>query len=310
MLMDRNIKDYTVSSVYQGVLQGRMLMSRPLRIEYPGAIYHITSRGNARSDIYLSKEDRHTFLKTLEQVCERYHWHCYAWCLMTNHYHLVIETKQANLSRGMRQLNGLYTQTFNRRHHRVGHLFQGRYKAILIDKDSYLLEVGRYVLLNPVRANMVKSAGQYPWSSYRAMINKVNAPNWLAKDWILSQFGKREATAQKHFIKFMREAKNQSPLWEQLRQQLYLGDEQFVHRQQKQHKTEKDLSEIPKKQRRQVVKPLGFYAAKYKHRNDGIYTAYTSGGYSQKEIADYFNLHYSTVSKLVKQYEKAKKERV
>lgn len=310
MLMDRNIEDDTVSSAYQEPLQGRMLMSRPLRIEYPGAIYQITSRGNARSDIYLSKEDRHTFLKILEQVCERYHWQCYAWCLMTNHYHLVIETKQANLSRGMRQLNGLYTQTFNRSHHRVGHLFQGRYKAILIDKDSYLLEVVRYVLLNPVRAKMVKSVGQYPWSSYRAMINKVNAPVWLAKDGVLGHFGKREVTAQKHFIKFMREVKKQSPLWEQLRQQLYLGDEQFVSQQQKKQSLEIGLSEIPKIQRRQIIKSLDDYSKKYSQRNDAILAAFESGGYSQKEIADYFNLHYSTVSKIIKQYELQKKEKI
>lgn len=275
-------------------------MSRPLRIEYPGAIYHITSRGNARSDIYQTLQDRHAFLTVLEQTCERYYWRCYAWCLMTNHYHLVIETEQANLSRGMRHLNGVYTQTFNRTHHRVGHLFQGRYKAILVEKDSYLLEVIRYVLLNPVRAHMMKTAGQYPWSSYRAMINKETAPEWLAKDRILGHFSKRLTTAQKKFINFIREGANQPSLWEQLRQQLYLGDEQFVSRQQLKQNAEKDQTEIPKVQRQRATKSLDYYARKHHQRNDAIYAAYKSGVYSQKEIAGYFNLHYSTISKIVK----------
>ncbi len=308
MLMDRNItKDDVVFNDYEAI-QGSMLMSRPLRVEYPGAIYHVTSRGNARSDIYLTQQDRRTFLSILEQTCERYHWRCYAWCLMTNHYHLVIETEQANLSRGMRQLNGIYTQTFNRTHQRVGHLFQGRYKAILVEKDSYLLEVIRYVILNPVRAHIIKTAGQYPWSSYRAMIDKVTPPEWLAKDKILGHFGKRLSTAQKHFIHFIREGVNQPSLWEQLRQQLYLGDEQFVHRQQMKQDLERDLTEIPKIQRRHAITSLDDYARKYHQRNDAIYAAYKSSVYSQKDIADYFNLHYSSVSKIVKQYEMNKEE--
>ena len=165
-----------------------MGMARPLRIEFPGAIYHITSRGNCRADVYLEAQDRSMFLDLLGKVCERFNWCCHAWCLMTNHYHLVIETRDANLAKGVRHLNGVYTQTFNRKHGRVGHVFQGRYEAILVDKDTYLLEVVRYVLLNPVRAGIVTTAGQYPWSSYRAMIDKIGAPGWLAKDWVLSQF--------------------------------------------------------------------------------------------------------------------------
>ena len=132
-------------------------MARPLRIEFPDAVYHITSRGNGRADIYLDERDRESFLQILGDVCRRMRWVCYAYCLMTNHYHLVIETPDANLARGMRQLNGVYTQCFNRHHGHTGHVFQGRYKAILVDRDAYLLELARYVVLNPVRAGMVKS---------------------------------------------------------------------------------------------------------------------------------------------------------
>ena len=127
-------------------------MSRPLRIEFAGAVYHVTSRGNGRKPIFRDDVDRRSFLEVLHKVNQRHHWICHAYCLMTNHYHLVIETPEGNLSRGMRQLNGVYTMYFNRRHRTVGHVFQGRFKAILVERESYLLEVCRYVVLNPVRA--------------------------------------------------------------------------------------------------------------------------------------------------------------
>lgn len=298
--MDGNLNVNIVTYKHHNYVQGSMSMSRPLRIEYPGAIYHLTSRGNARSNIYVTDADRIDFLKLLAKTCQRFGWHSYAWCLMGNHYHLVIETSEANLSRGMRHINGVYTQTFNRTHQRVGHLFQGRYKAILVEKDSYLLEVIRYVLLNPVRANMTKTAGQYPWSSYRAMISKATTPDWLERDWVLGHYGNRLSAAQEQFIKFIQDGDNQSPLWEQLRQQIYLGDEQFVSRQQLRQASEKDLSEIPKIQRRRTIKSLDYYSAKYRKRNFAICAAYESGAYSQKDIAKYFDLHYSSVSKIVK----------
>jgi putative transposase len=137
-------------------------MARPLRIEFPGALYHVTSRGNGRADIFLDDGDRQLFLNVLATVCHRLHWLCYAYCLMTNHYHLVIETPDGNLAKGMRQLNGVYTQRFNRRHDHVGHILQGRYKAILVERDAYLLELARYVVLNPVRARMVEAPEHWP----------------------------------------------------------------------------------------------------------------------------------------------------
>ena len=143
-------------------------MTRPLRIEYPGAVYHITSRGNEKKAISKDEQDHENFLNTLQRVNKRYNWLCHAYCLMTNHYHLLIETPDGNLSLGMRQLNGVYTQLYNKRHQRNGHLFQGRFKGILIQKDSHLLEVCRYVVLNPVRAKMAESPEQWRWSSYRA----------------------------------------------------------------------------------------------------------------------------------------------
>ena len=137
-------------------------MARPLRLEYEGAVYHVTSRGNARDEIFLGDVDRAQFLETLGDAIRRHGWICHAYCLMTNHYHLLIETPEAGLSRGMQLLNGVYTQWFNRRHQRVGHLFQGRFKAVLVEKESHLLELARYVVLNPVRAGMVRSVRDCP----------------------------------------------------------------------------------------------------------------------------------------------------
>ena len=127
-------------------------MSRPLRLEFPGALYHITSRGDRRENIYEDDIDRKKFLTVFASVITQFNWHCYAYCLMDNHYHLLVQTADSNLSKGMRQLNGVYTQAYNRRHNKTGHLFQGRYKAILVDEDSYLLELSRYIVLNPVKA--------------------------------------------------------------------------------------------------------------------------------------------------------------
>ncbi len=165
-------------------------MARPLRLEFAGALYHITARGNERRAIFLGNadDDRVAFLDTLGRTCERFNWICHAYCLMTNHYYLLIETPDANLSTGMRQLNGVYTQYVNRTHGRVGHLFQGRFKGILVEKDSYLLEFARYVVLNPVRAGLVSRPEEWPWSSYRATTGEQNASPFLETDWLLRAF--------------------------------------------------------------------------------------------------------------------------
>src|SRR5882724_10300411 len=197
-------------------------MARPLRLEFPGAVYHVTSRSNGRAAIYLDDEDREAFLNVLGEVCRRTHWVCYAYCLMTNHYHLVIETLDPHLSRGMRQLNGVYTQRCNRLHGRVGHVFQGRYKAILVDRGPYLLELIRYVVLNPVRAGMVTSPEQWRWSSYRATEGQAPTPDWLVTDWVLRQFGTRQPHAHALFAKFARDGQSQPSIWQGLRNQIYL----------------------------------------------------------------------------------------
>ena len=155
------------------------LMARPLRIEFPGAIYHITSRGNARLPIFEDITDRTRFLEVLDGVVKRFKWRCHAYCLMNDHYHLIVETPEGNLSLGMRQLNGVYTQSFNRRHRQGGHIFQGRYKAILVERETFLLDLCRYVVRNPVGAGLVKEAEKYFWSSYLATAGIEKRPPFL-----------------------------------------------------------------------------------------------------------------------------------
>jgi hypothetical protein len=141
---------------------------------------------------------------------------------MDNHYHLLIETIDPTLSRGMRQLNGVYTQVFNRRHDRVGHVFQGRYKAILVEKEAYLLELSRYIVLNPVRAKIVKKPEEWEWSSYRATAGLREAPPFLTVDWILGQFASERRRAQRLYRKFVAGGIGRSP-WNELKGQVYLG---------------------------------------------------------------------------------------
>lgn len=275
-------------------------MSRPLRIEYAGALYHVTSRGDGQKDIYRDDKDRRDFLAILGQVCERHNWVVHAYCLMSNHYHLLIETPEGKLSQGMRQLNGIYTQQFNRNHQRVGHVYQGRYKAILVQKDSYLLELSRYIVLNPVRAQMVRSAKDWPWSSYRATSGLSPAYEWQSVDWLLSTFSKKRKIAIERYREFVAQGKNQPSPWGELKNQVFLGDDAFVEEMQGQLQSDHDLNEIPKGQRRKQPKPLDYYSTKQKNRNEGIIAAYKSGGYTLKEVGEHFGMHYSSISKIIK----------
>jgi len=207
-------------------------MARPLRIELVGGLYHVTSRGDRREDIFLCEGDRYVWLEIFGDVCKRFNWTCHAWCQMTNHYHVVVETAEGNLSQGMRQLNGVYTQKLNRSHRRVGHVFQGRYRAIMVEKDAYLLELMRYVVLNPVRAGMVGEAADWPWSSYSSMIGISSRPDWLETDWVLGQFGNTRGQALMDYIDFVRAGVDQPSAWDFLHGQIYLGSEAFVKRMQ------------------------------------------------------------------------------
>ena len=205
-------------------------MARPLRITYPGAFYHVTSRGNERKDIFKSKRDRERFLEYLESATQRYNAVIHVYCMMDNHYHLLLETPSGNLPQIMRHLNGAYTTYFNVKRKRSGHLFQGRYKAILVDIDEYAKELSRYIHLNPVRAKMVAIPEAYTWSSYQFYIGKQKSPEWLYIDFILSYFGKKVSIAQNNYQQFVTEIiskKYDSPLDDVISSTL-LGSPDFI----------------------------------------------------------------------------------
>lgn len=278
-------------------------MSRPLRIEYPGAFYHLTSRGNARQAIFLDDTDREILLDVLGSMVERFGWRIHAYCLMGNHYHLLAETPQPNLSGGMRWLNGVYTQRFNRRHERVGHVLQGRFKAILVERDSYLLELARYIVLNPVRAGMTNAPGRWRWSSYRATAGEKPSPPWLSVSGILEQLGNGEVPAQDCYREFVAAGLDRASPWRHLRGQVLLGTESFVRALTTKLATVRDLSETPRSQRlahrpaleRLLSAAVGQSRAE---RDTAIREAHVRHAYTYAEIARHVGLHYATVSRI------------
>jgi REP element-mobilizing transposase RayT len=277
-------------------------MARPLRIEYPEAVYHITSRGNARNKIFSDDQDREKFLSNLGAVATRYNWLCHAYCLMDNHYHIMVETPDANLSIGMRQLNGVYTQRYNRRHHKTGHLFEGRFKAILVQKDNYLLELCRYVVLNPVRAGVVEKPEAWRWSSYQTTAGLRKQQDYLTVDWILGHFSSKRIVGQRQYRKFVREGIYQGTPWSKVQGQVLLGEEGFVEKFRDLLEDKKEVKEIPRQQRYvsrlSLDKIFSGQEAKGK-RDRAINAAHMSYGYTLKEIADYLGIHYTTVSKVI-----------
>ncbi|MBI2891557.1 MAG: transposase [Nitrospirae bacterium] len=274
-------------------------MARPLRLEYPGAVYHVTSRGDRREKICEADADRALFLDLLAQTVGRFPWVCHAYCLMDNHYHLLIETLEPSLSRGMRHLNGVYTQRLNRRYGRVGHVFSGRFKAIVVQKDSHLLELCRYVVLNPIRAGVKKRAQDWPWSSYRATSGLDSVPAWLTVDWVLGQFGSKRSPAMRAYRRFVAEGLGQTP-WEGLVGQIYYGDEGFV----RDLATGERVEEVPRVHKRPVRLPLSALVRTGSAAEVG--RAYMVHGYRLREIASQMGVHYSTVSRRLREYEQAK----
>ncbi len=205
-------------------------MARPLRIEYSGAFYHVTSRGNERKAVYKSQRDREKFFSYLESATERYGAVVHVFCLMDNHYHLLIETPSGNLSQIMHHINGAYTTYFNTKRERSGHLFQGRYRAILIDVDEYAKELSRYIHLNPVRAGIAENPEEYRWSSCQYYTVKRKPPEWLKRDFILSYFGNEPKTAMKRYRDFVRSVMDEeykNPLAE-ISHSVILGGEKFI----------------------------------------------------------------------------------
>jgi putative transposase len=205
-------------------------MTRPLRVEYPDAFYHVINRGNYQEKIYLNDRDKEKFIEYLEKAAERFSVIFHGYCLMSNHYHLLIQTPDSNLSKAMQWINVSYATYFNRKRDRHGHLFQGRFKAILIDADEYLKHLSRYIHLNPVRAKMVSSPSDYQWSSYRAFIGKQKSARFLETDWLLSTFGKNKKQARQSYKDYVEkvDAKTLENPGAQISEGFLLGDTNFI----------------------------------------------------------------------------------
>ena len=224
-------------------------MARPLRLEHGGALWHVTSRGNERHAIFRDDRDRRLFLAVLAEAVDLFTWRLHAYVLMGNHYHLLLETPEPNLSRGMHRINAVYSQAFNRRYERVGHLLQGRFKAILVEKERHLLELVRYLVLNPVRAGVVTEAGEWKWSNYRATAGLQPAPVWLETEWTTAQFGSGPGAkgAYREFVKAGTGTVVRP--WENLSGQLFLGSKDFRRRMRARVEARVVSTEIPREQR-------------------------------------------------------------
>lgn len=181
----------------------------------PGAVYHVMSRGNRKGRIFEDDEDREQFLNTIGRVWRRYAVRCYAACLMNNHYHLVFDTPRGNLSDAMQYLNGVFSQRSNRRHHRTGHLFEARFRSIIVERDSYLRRVARYVVLNPVRAHLVSHAERWPWSTFRATGGFEDPPDWLYTEWMIAAFSANTISeARERYVRYVNSpSPKKSPRW-------------------------------------------------------------------------------------------------
>ncbi|MES2017657.1 MAG: transposase [Pseudomonadota bacterium] len=260
------------------------------------------ARGDRQKTIFLNDGDRLRWLDTLGQVCARFNFVVHAYCQMGNHYHLMMETVEGNLAQGMRLLNGSYSQDFNRHHRIVGHVFQGRYQAILVQRESYLLELARYVVLNPVRAGLVSDPGEWRWGSYNCTAGRHDPPVWLHTDWLLNQFGSTRELALSRYCQFVREGIGGANPLKDTQHQIVLGDQAFVA-----HHAERlgtfDFTAVIKSQRRLVVMTLRQYEATYPNRDEAMARAYQSTAFTMAELAKHFRVSDKTVSRAVRRFE-------
>ncbi|GAB4393888.1 MAG: hypothetical protein Tsb0032_15010 [Kiloniellaceae bacterium] len=300
-------------------------MARPLRLELPGAVYHLTTLGNAGQAVFREAADSEGFLETVGEACRRFDWRCLAYCLLPDRYHLVVQTRQATLARGMRQINGRYTQAFNRRHGIGGHLFQGRYRAVMVEAPGFVAAVCRDTLRRPLDLGLAADPAAWRWSSYRATAGRLPpgraVPDWLAVGDLLALYDGSpddgdppradRAAARRRWAADVA-ADDRPPVWENLRHQVFLGSEDFVARMRELARSEAarrgSLAEIPKAQWQAPPPPLESFLSEARGRDEAMARAYLSGAYSQSSIAAHFGVHYSTVSRAVRRFEKGLEE--
>jgi REP element-mobilizing transposase RayT len=285
-------------------------MARQLRIEYPGAFYHITTRGNQRQPIFLAERDRSALLEYFNEAHVKFGAVIHAYCLMENHYHFVLETPRGNLSKIMHFINTSYTVYFNKKHSRVGHFLQGRYKAILVEKDTYALELSRYIHLNPVRAGIVVCPEEYPWSSLREYLGLKMAESWLETSFVLEYFGPdlgKNRAQYKAFVASALGQKVENPITKAGRS-LILGSKGFIARIKKEFLPNKrETKEVPAIRGLKERPPLEIIQrsveqasrAKNKHaRNVAIFLCRKKTDYTLTEIAEFYRIGKSAVGKI------------
>jgi REP element-mobilizing transposase RayT len=268
-------------------------MARPQRIEFAGALYHVSAKGEGGGWLFHDAEDAERLLTILGQVCRRFEWAVMAYCLLPDHFELVVETRRPSLSEGMRRLSGLYGQAFNRRHGRHGPVFQGRFKAVLVDRELYLAEVCREVLRAPVEAGLAAQARDWRWSSCRAML-KGATPDWLAHHTLLRLFSDDPESASVKFTAFVEIFLSGSDPWSDRRDQIFLGSEGFVEQVREQASRVRESFGLAAEEAR---KPLAWFAEHYADPHEAMARAHLDGGYSQPVVAAHFGVHYSTVSR-------------
>jgi REP element-mobilizing transposase RayT len=279
-------------------------MARPLRIEFAGALQHIISRGNARKKIFADERDFTSLLAVLDTVVEKYNWVIYAYCLMPNHYHLVAETPEANLSAGMKYLNGVYTQRFNRRHDQTGHLLQGRYKSILIDRHAYLLELCRYVVLNPVRAGLTSDPHQWRWSSFAPTMKKAPKPRCLDPGIVLALFADDRTKARKDYSQFVVEGIGKKPSWGDSEGSILLGDNRFLREViplVSDRACAGQLARLEQVANRPPLEQLLQSSVRNRLAVSAIKNAHIKHGYHLRDIANFLGVDPSTLTRAINQ---------
>jgi REP element-mobilizing transposase RayT len=273
-------------------------MARPVRIEFSNAYYYISSKGMADKLIFKNVKDKQDFLQILQEVVSRMQWDVYAYNIMPDSFQLFIKTPKPNLSKGMRQLNGMYTQHYNSRHQSVGNVFHGRFKAILTE-ENYASEAIKYIIHMPILQHKVRQLEQWKWSSYQATMDIVESPRWLQTNFVLSDYSKQKKRAQTAFVKAINQLDRDFNMMDQVQGQILLGGDEFIKKWKKQLANGKVMDKARQRKERKI-KPISDFSHRFKNMKIAMVKAYETGNYTLNQIGHYFGVHYSTVSRTVK----------